>query len=71
MAKIVWVRLLLFMRNISYSIVIEIVLSHSPRETNIAPYVLASHSEGPSSIVWQKEPLDGVLADGVSMVRSN
>jgi hypothetical protein len=40
------------------------------REANNVAHVLASHSEGPLSIVWQKEPHDflvSVLANDVSV----
>ena len=33
-----------------------VVFMHCPREANIAAHVLASHSEGPLSFVWQEEP---------------
>jgi hypothetical protein len=33
----------------------------------MATHVLASHSEGPLSIVWQAEP-PGVLADNIFMI---
>ena len=39
-----------------------ISFSHCPREANMVAHVLASHSEGPLSIVWQEEPPDFIGA---------
>ena len=49
----------------------EVIFLHCPREANMAAHVLASHSEGPLSIVWQDEPPDfliGVIANDVSLL---
>jgi hypothetical protein len=36
----------------------QIVFYHCPREANMAAHVLASHDEGPLSIVWHDDPPD-------------
>ena len=49
----------------------EVVFVHCPREANMAAHVLASHSEGPMSIVWQEEPPDFlicVIANDISLL---
>jgi ribonuclease HI len=49
----------------------QIVFYHCPREANMAAHVLASHAEGPLSIVWHDDPPDflvNVLAHDVSVI---
>ena len=33
----------------------KVIFSHCPREANMAAHVIASHSDGPLSIVWQED----------------
>lgn len=39
----------------------EVVFMHCPSEANMAAHVLASHSDGPLSCVWQEEPPDFLM----------
>ena len=51
----------------------EVSFFHCPREATMATHVLARHSEGSLSIVWQDEPPDflvNVLADDVSLIHN-